>query len=149
MSTAATEPHVFELLERVIAALRTEMQGRQAAIDHAGPPLRPSQYRLLNLVPTEGVRVSELAGTAGMTPQSLGEFARELEGLGMVELTPDARDRRARLIRLTEAGRDAAAASEAAVRSMERVWRRRFGTETWESLRHGLIEVGGVREPRG
>ena len=49
--------------------------------------------------------VSELLALLAITKQSLGRVLNELNGRGLVETRPGERDRRQRLLRLTEAGR--------------------------------------------
>jgi DNA-binding MarR family transcriptional regulator len=68
--------------------------------------LTPSQARALRvLVEREGTRVSELAQALHIAPRSATEVADSLEERGLVERTPDPRDRRAVLLRPTETGR--------------------------------------------
>jgi DNA-binding MarR family transcriptional regulator len=62
----------------------------------------------------EGARVGEVAARVGVTLPATGRLLRRLERRGLIELTPDASDRRARRATLTAAGtavRDAIVAS--------------------------------------
>ncbi|MDY7099566.1 MAG: MarR family transcriptional regulator [Actinomycetota bacterium] len=124
--------HVFTLLDRALRALRDDMGVRmeQASVDE----LRSSQRRLLSMVPDEGIRVTDLANEAGMTAQSLGEFARELERLGLVEFGRDANDGRVRLISLTPRGRRIEREGDAVIRAMEADWRARLGADDWDRM---------------
>lgn len=54
----------------------------------------------------EGERSSELAARARITKQAMGEVVRELADLGIVEMTPDPEDRRAKLVTYTKKGRE-------------------------------------------
>src|SRR3954470_20696849 len=68
--------------------------------------LSPSQARALRvLVEHDGTRVSDLAEALHIAPRSATEVADSLEERGLVERTPDPRDRRAVLLRPTAAGR--------------------------------------------
>ena len=57
----------------------------------------------------DGSRLTDLAERAHMTKQSVGEVTTELERRGYLERVPDPGDGRAKIIRLTERGRDAQA----------------------------------------
>jgi DNA-binding MarR family transcriptional regulator len=77
--------------------------------------LNPSQARALRvLVEHDGTRVSELAEALHIAPRSATEVADGLEERGLVERSPDPSDRRAVLLRPTEAGRKLRAEVEAA-----------------------------------
>ncbi|MBZ0279206.1 MAG: MarR family transcriptional regulator [Anaerolineae bacterium] len=52
----------------------------------------------------EGTRITTLAERAGMTKQSMGELVIELERKGYVERSSDPTDKRATLVRFTQAG---------------------------------------------
>src|SRR3954471_1567332 len=68
--------------------------------------LTPSQARALRvLVGREGVRISQLAEALHIAPRSATEVADSLERRGLVERERDPDDRRAVVVRPTEAGR--------------------------------------------
>lgn len=52
----------------------------------------------------DGTRISIMADRAGITKQAMGVFVRELERLGLVTVSVDESDRRARVVCYTEAG---------------------------------------------
>lgn len=54
----------------------------------------------------EGERSSDLASRARITKQAMGEVIRELVDLGVLEMTPDPEDRRAKLVTYTKKGRE-------------------------------------------
>ena len=56
----------------------------------------------------DGLRITELATMARMTKQSMGAIVDQLEAARCVERVDDPRDGRAKLVRLTTRGRDAA-----------------------------------------
>jgi DNA-binding MarR family transcriptional regulator len=90
-----------ELLVRVARAQRGRWREVLAPWE-----LSPSHARALRvLVEREGIRVSELAEALHIAPRSATEVADNLEERGLVERTPDPRDRRAVLLHPTEAGR--------------------------------------------
>ena len=52
----------------------------------------------------EGTRITALAERAGMTKQGMGQLVVDLERQGFVTRAPDPDDRRAVVVRFTEAG---------------------------------------------
>jgi len=59
---------------------------------------------LLANLDIEGTRITVLAERAGMTKQSMGELVHDLEQKGYVQRAADPVDKRATIIRFTEAG---------------------------------------------
>lgn len=137
-----TDAHVFELLDRSLRLLRDDMLARTADTDLAW--VRSSQHRVLSMVPLGGIRVGDLAAAAGMTPQSMGEFARELERRGLLRTERDEGDKRVRLLVPTAEGAAVAAAGDRAVRAMEQSWRDRLGPERWDVMREVLADLAAA-----
>ncbi|MHB1122757.1 MAG: MarR family winged helix-turn-helix transcriptional regulator [Ramlibacter sp.] len=72
----------------------------------------------------EGSRLTELARSAGMSKQAMGDLVDQCEAWGLVAREPDQRDARSRLVRFTPTGlawlqafRDAVAQAEAEFRT--------------------------------
>jgi DNA-binding MarR family transcriptional regulator len=130
----ATRPHLPMLMGLVFGQLRERL-----AVEV--PDLRPSQLRVLEWLPVEGLTISELAECADMTTQGCGQFVRQLEALGMVEVSVAEHDARARVVRLTDAGRDALARSAAVLAACDEEWAARVGPERWRVFREVLEEV--------
>ena len=130
----ATEPHLPMLMGMVFGRLREQL-AEQA------PELRPSQLRVLEWLPPEGLTISELAECAEMTAQGCGQFVRQLEALGMVEVTVADHDARARVVRVTDRGRAALARSAAVLRACDDAWAAQVGAERWRVFREVLEEV--------
>jgi DNA-binding MarR family transcriptional regulator len=72
----------------------------------------------------QGARLTELAERAGMSKQAMGDLVDQCEAWGLVTRDADPRDRRARIVKFTEAGlawqqafRDAVAQAEAEFRA--------------------------------
>jgi DNA-binding MarR family transcriptional regulator len=89
----------------------------------------------------EGSRLTDLAERAHMTKQSVGEVATELEQKGYLERVPDPRDGRAKIIRLTERGREAQALGFGIINEIEADWADRFGAERVAALRDALEAI--------
>jgi DNA-binding MarR family transcriptional regulator len=130
----ATRPHLPMLMGMVFARLRERLAAE-------APDLRPSQLRVLEWLPVEGLTISELAECAEMTTQGCGQFVRQLEALGMVEVSVAEHDARARVVRLTDAGHDALARSAAVLAACDEEWAARVGPERWRVFREVLEEV--------
>ncbi len=104
--------------------------------------IRPSHsVAVLRTIDAEGNRPSELARRAGVTPQAMAEFVRYLEQRGYVERVPDPTDGRARLVRLTPRGREAAAAAHVAFAEIEDGWRRTLGARRYAELKRMLADL--------
>lgn len=103
--------------------------------------VRPSHYAVFRYLGPEGSRVSELAGEAGMTKQSMGELVVYLERRGYVERRPDPRDGRAKIVVPTEAGRRGIGAAAGRLAEIEAELRERMGEEWLEGLAGSLGEL--------
>jgi DNA-binding MarR family transcriptional regulator len=132
--------HIAGLLGLALKRLREEIliDGEQSF-----PGLRVSHFRLLELIPDSGARITDLAGIAGMTKQGLGQLVDYLQERGYAESERVAGDRRVRLVRRTSAGDQAMAFSRAAIDKVEQEWRQRLGAEKFELFREALVEVCG------
>lgn len=80
--------HVYA---RVLAAGYTDLSRAQVSIFHYPTP--------------DGLRPTELAAVLEVTKQSVNSVLRDMEALGYLRVVRDARDGRARVIRLTAKGR--------------------------------------------
>lgn len=107
----------------------------------AGFPVRPKHSAVFAQIGPEGDRASRLAARAGMSAQAMGEIIDELEAEGYVERVPDPADRRAKIVRLTELGRQNQAAGEHAALAVEAEIEDRLGTEGHRTLRRLLAAL--------
>jgi DNA-binding MarR family transcriptional regulator len=72
----------------------------------------------------------------------------DLERLGYVDRVPDPEDRRAKIVRLTDRGRDSTEAAGRIFADIERRWSERLGEERIAALREVLEDIAaGEREP--
>ena len=103
------EDNTAYLLGQAAARLAEEIVAGVVAADH---PIRPAHSAVfVHMEVDGGIRLTKLAARAGMTPQAMGELVDDLVGLGHVERVPDPNDRRAKLIVLTDQGREAVQAA--------------------------------------
>lgn len=106
------------------------------------PGLRSSHYRLLALIPDDGSRITDLVDEASMTKQALGQFARYLQGMGYVEIVVDPTDRRAKIVRKSDRGREAEQAGMRVLADLEEEWREQVGDRRYSALRKTLVDLG-------
>ncbi|GAB3811231.1 MarR family winged helix-turn-helix transcriptional regulator [Kribbella italica] len=135
-------PHVANLLGAVMARMREEI------LEGPGQPfpgLRVSHYRLLDLIPPDGARITDLAAHAGMSKQGLGQHVDYLQAQGYAESARLETDRRVRLVRRTGKGDEATAFARRAIDRVERLWAERLGDDRYADFRQALIEIGASR----
>jgi DNA-binding MarR family transcriptional regulator len=123
--------------DRAFAAVRDEVLARYT-------DLRPAHVQVLSGGPIDGLRVTELADRAAMTKQSMHELVVHLERCGYVRREPDPLDARARLVRLTDRGRELEETAHAASARVHLAWRERVGAERFEAFWGALQELAGL-----
>jgi len=96
---------------------------------------------VFRFIDPEGSRLTELAERSKLSKQAVGELVDELERLGYVERAPDPRDRRAKIIRLTERGAQGQAAAAAIVTGIEQEWAAHLGAERIVELRRTVQDI--------
>jgi DNA-binding MarR family transcriptional regulator len=131
--------HLARWLEAVSKRLHADL-GAQGLRD--SPELRGSHRRILQMIPPEGIRISDLAAIAGMTKQALGEFADWLERSGFVTSSRARHDGRVRLITRPPRGDAAAETAHRAIASVERRWREELGAERFDVMKQALRDLG-------
>jgi DNA-binding MarR family transcriptional regulator len=123
--------------------LDREFQSHMVRTAHARgrTDLKPSHNFLFAVLGDEGDRSANLAVRAGITRQSMGEVIRELVDLGVLEMVPDPHDRRAKIVRYTDAGRAFAGEGFQHLRELETRFEEEFGAD-YEAARDVLERVG-------
>ncbi len=96
--------------------------------------LRPAHAQVFQHLNEDGVRLTQLARAAGVTPQSMASLVDDLEHLGYIHRAPDPRDRRAALIRPTERGRAEVRAAREVIADLERAWANKVGKKRFAAL---------------
>jgi DNA-binding MarR family transcriptional regulator len=109
--------------------------------------IRPTHGCVFRFIRDEGMRLTRLADLAGITKQSAGEIVDDLAQRGYVERVPDPADKRAKLICLTDRGREAQATGFALFGEVERRWIERFGPERWRAMRELLEDIVVAQAP--
>ncbi len=103
--------------------------------------IRPGHGCVFGTIDPEGSRLTVLAERARMTKQTVGEVTNDLVRLGYAERVPDPQDGRAKIIRLTERGREARQLGRELIAETEQAWAERYGEETMRALRLALETV--------
>jgi DNA-binding MarR family transcriptional regulator len=130
---------LIRLLDVALDGFTAELTRRVAATAYSD--IRVSHGCVFGTIDPEGTRLTDLAERAHMTKQTVGEVASDLEQRGYVERVPDPSDGRAKIIRLTERGREAQAVGRGLIDDIEREWAERFGTERIVALREALEAI--------
>ena len=86
-------------LNRQFSAMAAQ---RYAALGYAG--LTPVHTFLMANLDIKGTRIVTIAERMGTTKQFTGRLVQELESKGYLEVNPDAKDRRATVVKATNAG---------------------------------------------
>ncbi len=108
--------------------------------------LRPGHGCVFGNIDVEtGSRLTDLAGRANMTKQSVGEVTTDLERRGYVERVPDPADGRVKIIRLTARGRHAYTTGRGLIDQLEREWADRYGQQRIAALRKTLETITADR----
>ena len=143
MSDSAHTQHPPEtLLSLLDAATESVLAEFRRELEEAGyADIRPTHGCVFRFVRDDGMRLTELAGLAGMTKQSVGELVDDLVDLGYVERIPDPEDRRAKLICLTDRGIEAQKVGFGLLADVEDRWAERFGATRMKQLSKLLEEA--------
>jgi DNA-binding MarR family transcriptional regulator len=134
---------MIRLLDVAFDQFVEELTGRIADTPYSD--IRPSHGCVFGTIEPDGSRLTDLAERAGMTKQSVGEVASELERRGYLERVPDPDDGRAKIIRLTERGHAAQALGREIIDEIEREWGERYGVEQVAALRDALEAITAER----
>lgn len=142
MSTPAAQERAPSLVGRLRVAYDLAREEMLALIREAGhPDVTGAMITLFRLTGIDHRRPGEIAVTARLSKQATNDFLRELERLRYVERHPDPRDGRARIMKLTERGRDLDAAVWAAGREVERAWTARIDGKRVATFNQVLDEL--------
>lgn len=150
MSKGASAPRkrqaLGRLFQRAARAQGEHMLRKLAACGHAGLTL--FHTALITNLDADGTRLTTMAERAGMSKQSMGQLARELERRGYISRTPDPKDKRAFLIRFTNRGRRLLADARSAKDELEAEYAALLGRKRLDTLWE-LLQALVEHEERG
>ena len=118
-----------------------------AALKAHGHDLPLSQARVFQRIAPDGSRLGELAQAAQVSKQTLGSVVDQLERAGYVSRVPDPTDARARLVVITDLGRELVSISAPVVREIERAWETHLGPSRTRELRASLEALREITDP--
>ena len=117
-------------------------QDIESALREAGfGDVRPAHSNVFPFVPPEGITVSELAELARVRKQTMAQAVDQLERMGYVERRPNPRDRRSRLVFLTERGASVKPVTHATAARVEKRWAELTSPDELEALRASLLRL--------
>ena len=137
----------MDLATLMFVSYRAMDERVRRAMQEAGYDVTVAQSRLAQRIAAEGSRLTELADRAQVTKQTASLLVAALEREGLVERIPDPSDGRARLIRLSARGREAAGQAMQVVRGVEQEWTEHLGAELASQLRDGLVKLREITDP--
>ena len=103
--------------------------------------IRPTHANVFPFVPPEGITVTDLAELARVRKQTMAQAVDQLERMGYVERRPNPRDRRSRLVFLTERGEAVKPLTHATAERVEEHWAQLTSPEELEALRASLVHL--------
>ncbi|MET7637616.1 MarR family transcriptional regulator [Streptomyces sp. NPDC005438] len=135
----SSDPPGFELPLRLLLAFRgliDQLHRELAELGHPG--LRPVHGYALQAVGPRGTTAAELGRALGVSKQAAGKTLDALSQLGYVTRGQDTRDRRRKVVVLTERGRDCLHQSGLVFQRLRQEWEERLGTERLRQLEEDL-----------
>jgi DNA-binding MarR family transcriptional regulator len=145
VSTAPTTLTLAQLLKHPFDVLLARLHAELA--DAGFADVRPAHGYVFQYTEPDGSRLTDIARRAGLTKPTILAAVDDLERLGYTERVPDPADRRAKLVRLTEHGRAAAAEAGRIVTRIEAEWAGHLGPRRSRALRRALEDLHEVVWP--
>jgi DNA-binding MarR family transcriptional regulator len=133
---------LIAIVARATRLLASDML--RAAHERGHTQIRQAHDPVFATLPEEGARASDMAARAGITKQSMGEAIRDMVDLGLLEMTEDPSDRRAKLVTFTDAGLEIARDGKRYMHTLEQQWIAKFGEQEYETAREvleGIVEM--------
>jgi DNA-binding MarR family transcriptional regulator len=111
---------VGQLLVRLLREFRDDLAAPRA--DAGYGDVREPHFQIFGNIRAGGIRLTELAERAQLSLAATSELVNDLAELGYLTRRPDPADGRAKLIELTDRGRDLMADAGNRVLDIERRW---------------------------
>ena len=125
--------------ERVLALMARDVDVPLALSNLAArAQVSAAHIHITRHLAVEGARLTDLAQSAGMSKQAMGDLVDQCEAWGLVKREADPRDRRARVVRFTSDGLAWLAAFEQAVAQADQEFRDEVGAEVATVVALGL-----------
>jgi DNA-binding MarR family transcriptional regulator len=104
--------------------------------------VRPAHLPVFAGLDPEGSHISTLAARAGFSRQAMSSLVRDMETAGYVRTVPDAKDRRAVLVQLTDRGTEFCLIAVRISREVTARWRGSIGDDRFDELLARLRTLG-------
>ena len=125
-------------------ALEDRVRDRLA---ESGYEVTSAQGRVFARIGPHGTRLSDLAAQAQITKPTAGFIVDQLEKAGLVERVPDPTDGRARLVVITDRGRETIPLAAAEIDAIEAEWTAHLGARRMAELRRTLTLLRQITDP--
>jgi DNA-binding MarR family transcriptional regulator len=145
VESAQRHPDLGMLASQLLYPLQEELIATLAERGHE--QLRPCHCVILGYLDDTGTRPTELARLTSQHKQYVGRLVDELEALGHVRRRPDPRDRRSKLVVLTQRGRDVQRQADRILAAIEARHAARIGADRYADFRRLLRAVVAPGEP--
>jgi DNA-binding MarR family transcriptional regulator len=148
MSTSDTERlPIGQLLGNLVRLFRAELAARGATLDSV-TGIRPAHLQVFGTIKADGTRLTDLATWSNISLAAMAELVDDLERLGYVERRPDPRDRRAKLVCLTDTGWRAVRQGREIIDEIESDWGQKLGEPRFQELCQALQALVEELDPR-
>lgn len=144
---AAKNASMAQLLMRCARLLNAQAVER-IPVPPGAPRLRPSHTSVFPHIDLQGTRPSEIARRMGISKQAVGQLVADLEAMGAVERCPDPADKRARLVRFSQAPGRGLLDGIAVLMAFEQELADDIGDDLMGDLKYGLQQLQAALEAR-
>lgn len=123
---------IGQLLVRLLREFRDDLAEPRAAAGYGD--VREPHLQIFGNIRVGGIRLTELADRAQLSPAATSELVNNLTELGYLTRRPDPADGRAKLIDLTDRGRRLMAVAGERVADIEQRWSAVVGTKNFAQM---------------
>lgn len=109
-----------------------------ACLEDAAPGVSPAHATLLSQLDPAGASLSELARSIGISTPAIHQLVHQLAGLGLLQVVPDPRSGRSKLVMLTPEGHAYRRQAIASLATLEAELAQRIGSRRASALRDAL-----------
>lgn len=140
-------PMVGALLRQLVQ--ETDDEVHRSLAEAGFDDIRVAHHAVFQYLHPEGSRVTEIAERARITKQATQYLVDHLEGGGYLERIPDPEDGRAKLLRLTDRGREVEQVARKAIARLEKTWAAQVGQKNFAQFFTVLHELNDDVKERG
>jgi len=141
---------IGQLLVRLLREFRDDLAAPR--VDAGYGDVREPHFQIFGNIRMGGIRLTEVADRAQLSLAATSELVNDLEQLGYLTRRPDPADGRAKLIDLSERGRDLMANAGERVADIERRWSDLVGQKNFTAMAgtmQRLLDELDPKESRG